>query len=121
MADALIERRMFPRKRLKLTCYLQIGYGVRVRGFTHDLSQEGAMAEFQQLPRSAQNMTPKAGDMGSLMLQYHKRGAPESLKVSCRVMHTQANFIGLHLLYLKMSNLDKQNLDMILEAESGVI
>jgi hypothetical protein len=121
MADVLIERRKFSRKRLKLTCYLQIGYGVRARGFTHDLSHEGAMAEFQQLPKSAQNMTPKAGDMGSLMLQYHKRGEPESLKIGCRVMHTQANFIGLLLLYLKMSNLDKQNLDMILDTESGVI
>jgi hypothetical protein len=121
MADVLIERRQFSRKRLKLTCYLQIGYGVRARGFTHDLSQEGAMAEFQQLPKSAQNMTPKAGDMGSLMLQYHRRGEPESLKIGCRVMHTQANFIGLLLLYLKMSNLDKQNLDMILETGSGVI
>jgi len=64
MADVLMERRKFTRKRLKLTCYLQIGYGVRVRGFTHDMSQEGVMAEFQQLPRSAQNMTPKAGDWG---------------------------------------------------------
>jgi len=43
------------------------------------------------------------------------------MKVGCRVMHTQVNYIGLLLFYLKLSNLDKQNLDMILEAESGVI
>jgi len=119
MADVLIERRKFPRKRVKLSCYLQIGSGVRVRGFTHDLSQEGVMVEFQQLPQ--QNTTPKTGDMGSLMLQYHKQGAPESMKIRCRVMHTQANRIGLLLFYSKMSNLDKQNLDKILATESGNI
>ena len=121
MADVLIERRKFPRKRMKLTCFLQIGYGVRARGFTRDLSREGAMAEFHKLPKSAQNMTPKAGDMGSLMLQYHKQGEPDSLKIGCRIMHTQANAIGLLLFYLKMSNRDKQNLDMILETGSGMI
>jgi hypothetical protein len=121
MAEVLIERRKFLRKQVKLSCYLQIGSGVRARGYTRDLSQEGAMVEFQQLPRSQYNTTPKTGNMGSLMLQYHKQGLPESMKIGCRVMHTQANRIGLLLLYSKMSNLDKQSLDMILKIESGNI
>ncbi len=115
MAEVLIERRKFLRKRVKLGCYLQIGTGVRVRGLTQDLSQEGAMVEFQQYT------TTKTGDMGSLMLKYHKRGVPGSMKIRCRVMHKEANRIGLHLFYAKMSNLDQQNLDMILKVESGNI
>lgn len=121
MVKVLIERRRFPRKHVKLSCYLQIGSGVPVRGFTRDLSQEGAMAEFQHLPTLQQNTTPKAGDNGSLTLQYHKQGAPESMKLGCRVMHKQANRIGLLLFYSKMSDLDKQNLDAILKIESGNI
>lgn len=121
MAEVLIERRQFSRKKVKLSCYLQIRSGVRVRGFTHDLSQEGAMAEFQQLPRCQQNTTSKAGDMGSLMLLYHKQGKPESMKIGCRVKHTQGNRIGLLLFYSKISDLDKQNLDTILKKESGNI
>jgi len=121
MANVLIERRRFSRKRVKLSCSLQIGAGVPVRGFTHDLSQEGAMVEFQHLPSMQQNRKPKTGDSGSLTLQYHKQSTPESMKVGCRIMHTQANRIGLLLFYSKMSDLDKQNLDVILKTESGHI
>jgi len=121
MAEVLIERRKFSRKKIKLSCYLQIRSGVRVRGFTHDLSQEGAMAEFQGLPRCQQNTASKSGDTGSLMLLYHKQGTPESMKIGCRVMHIQVNRIGLSLLYSKISDQDKQNLDTILMTESGNI
>ncbi|MGB5259522.1 MAG: PilZ domain-containing protein [Gammaproteobacteria bacterium] len=121
MAEVLIERRKFARKRVKLSCHMQIGSGVRVRGFTRDLSQEGAMLEFQHLPSVQQNSAPKTGDTGSLTLHYHKQGAPESMKIGCRIMHTQANRIGLLLFYSKMSDLDKQSLDIILKTESGNI
>ena len=121
MVNVLIERRRFSRKRMKLSCSLQIGSGVPVRGFTHDLSQEGAMVEFQHLPSLQQNTKPKTGDSGSLTLQYHKKSTPESMKIGCRVMHTQANRIGLLLFYMKMSDLDKQNLDVIIKTESGNI
>ena len=121
MANVFIERRKIRRKRVKLSCYLQIGSGIRVRGFTRDLSQEGAMVEFQHLPSLRRNTAPKTGDSGSLTLQYHKLGAPESMKVGCRVMHTQANRVGLVLFYSKMSDLDKRNLDVILNTESGSI
>ena len=79
------------------------------------------MVEFQHLPTTQQNTKPKTGDSGSLTLQYHKQTTPESMKVGCRVMHTQANRIGLLLFYSKMSDLDKQNLDVILKTESGNI
>jgi len=121
MASVLIERRRFSRKRVKLSCSLQIGSGVPVRGFTHDLSQEGAMVEFQHLPGLMLSAKPKAGDNGSLKLLFHKKSAPESMKISCRVMHTQANRIGLLLFYMKMTDPDKQNLDVILKTESGNI
>ena len=121
MANVLMERRRFARTRLKLSCHLQIGSGVPIRGFTRDLSQEGAMVEFQHLPSLQQNTKPKAGDNGSLTLRYHKQSTAESMKIGCRVMHTQANRIGLLLFYLKMSDLDKQNLDVILKTESGNI
>ena len=121
MAHVFTERRRFLRKRVKLSCYLQVGSGIRIRGFTRDLSQEGAMVEFQHIPSMRQNTTPKTGDSGALTLQYHKLGAPESMKVGCRVMHTQANRVGLLLFYSKMSDLDKQNLDVILKTESGNI
>jgi len=121
MADVRIERRKFPRKLVKLSCHLQLSTSVQVHGFTLNLSQEGAMVEAQPLPRRQQNMTPKTGDMGFLTLQYHKQGAPESMKIRCRVIHTQANRIGLYLFSSKISNLDRQNLHMILETESGNI
>lgn len=79
------------------------------------------MVEFQHLPSMQQNRKPKTGDSGSLTLQYHKQSTPESMKVGCRIMHTQANRIGLLLFYSKMSDLDKQNLDVILKTESGHI
>ena len=79
------------------------------------------MVEFQHLPSMQQNTKPKAGDSGSLTLQYHKQSIPESMKVRCRIMHTQANRIGLLLFYSKMSDLDKWNLDLILKTESGHI
>lgn len=53
------------------------------------------------------------------MLLYHKQSTAKSMKIGCRVMHTQANRIGLLLFYLNMSDLDKQNLDVILKTESG--
>jgi len=121
MAEALIERRKFLRKQVKLNCYLQVGAGVPFRGFTRDLSQEGAMLEFQHLPSMQQKTKPKTGDSGSLTLQYHKQSTPESMKVRCRIMHTEANRIGLLLFYAKMSDLDKRNLDEILKTESGHI
>jgi len=79
------------------------------------------MIETQPLPKQQENMAPKSGDMGLLMLQFHKQGTPASMKIRCRVIHTQANRIGMHLFYSKMSNLDKQNIDMILKKESGNI
>ena len=79
------------------------------------------MVEFQHLPTTQQNTKPKTGDSGSLTLQYHKQTTPESMKVGCRVMHTQAHRIGLLLFYSKMSDLDKQDLDVILNKESGSI
>ena len=121
MAKIFIEGSGSRGKRVKLNCYLQTGSGVRIRGFTRDLSHEGAMVEFQYLPTLQQNKTPKIGDSGSLTLQYHKLGAPESMKVSCRVMNTQANRVGLLLFYSKMSDLDKHNLDVILKTESDNI
>ena len=121
MADVPIERRKFSRKRVKLSCHLQLSSGVLVHGFTQDLSQEGAMVEAQPLPSRQQKMAPRTGDLGFLALQYHKQGAPGSMKIRCRVVHTQANRIGLHLFYSKLSTQDKQNLDMILETESGSI
>ena len=93
MANVLIERRRFSRKRVKLSCSLQIGAGVPFRGFTRDLSQEGAMVEFQHLPSMQQDKKPKTGDSGSLTLQYHKQSIPESMKVGCRIMHTQASLL----------------------------
>ena len=121
MAKVYIEGSGLRGKRVKLNCYLQTGSGLRIRGYTRDLSQDGAMVEFQHLPSLQQNTAPKTGDSGSLTLQYHKLGAPESMKVGCRVMHTQANRVGLLLFYSKMSDLDKQNLDVILKKESGNI
>jgi c-di-GMP-binding flagellar brake protein YcgR len=121
MAIVFKERRRFSRKHVKLSCSLQIGSGMPFRGFTRDLSQEGAMVEFQHLPSMQQNTKPKTGDRGSLTLRYHKQSTSESMKIGCRVMHTQANRIGLLLYYLKMSDLDKQSLDQILNTESGNI
>jgi hypothetical protein len=121
MADVPIERRKFSRKRMRLSCHLQLGSGLLVHGNTHDMSQEGAMVEAQPLPGHQQDMAPKSGDLGLLILQFNKQGAPGSMKIRCRVMHTQANRIGLHLLVSKLSELDRQNLDMILAAESANI
>jgi len=121
MADVPVERRKFSRKRVKLNCQLQLNSGVLVHGFTRDISQEGIMLEAQPLPRRQQNMTPKTGDMGLLILQHHKQGSPAAIKIRCRVLHTQANCIGLYLFYSKLTKLDQQNLDTILEKESGNI
>ncbi len=121
MADVAVERRKFSRKQVKLNCHLQMGAGVLVHGITRDVSQEDAMVEAQPLPMRQQNMTPKTGDMGLLILQYHKQGTPASMKIRFRVVHTQANCFGLYLFYAKLSNLDKQNLDTILEKESSNI
>ena len=118
MADVAVERRKFSRKQVKLNCHLQMGAGVLVHGITRDVSQEGAMVEAQPLPMRQQNMTPKTGDMGLLILQYHKQGTPASMKIRFRVIHTQANRIGLNLFYSKMSTLDQQSLDMILQTKS---
>ena len=114
MADVRIERRKFPRKLVRLGCHLQLGSGVMVRGNTRDISQEGASVETQPLPNHLQNKTPKAGDLGMLILRYNKRGTAGSMKIHCRVVHTLANHIGLYLFYSRLSELDKQNMDMIL-------
>ena len=82
---------------------------------THDISQKGAGVETQLLPDPQQTKTPKAGDLGMLILRYNNRGVPDSMKIHCRIVHTQANRIGLYLFYSKLSELDKQNMDMILE------
>jgi hypothetical protein len=115
MADTRIERRKFPRRLVRLSCQLQLGSGVQVHGNTHDISQEGASVETQPLANHQQNITPKAGDLGMLILRYNNRGAPDSMKVHSRIVHTQANRIGLYLFYSRLSELDKQNMDMILE------
>jgi hypothetical protein len=115
MADTRIERRKFPRRLVRLCCQLQLGSGVLVNGNTHDISQEGAGVEAQPLANHQQNKTPKAGDLGMLILRYNNQGAPDSMKIHCRIVHTQANRIGLYLFYSKLSELDKQNMDMILE------
>jgi hypothetical protein len=115
MADTRIERRKFPRRLVRLSCHLQLGSGVQVHGNTHDISQEGASVETQPLANHQQNITPKAGDLGMLILRYNNRGAPDSMKVHSRIVHTQANRIGLYLFYSRLSELDKQNMDMILE------
>ena len=115
MADTRIERRKFPRRLVRLSCHLQFGSGVLVHGNTHDISQEGASVETQPLANHQQDMTPKVGDLGMLILRYKNRGAPDSMKIHCRVVHAQANRIGLYLFYSRLSELDKQNIDMILE------
>jgi hypothetical protein len=114
MADVRIERRKFPRKLVRLGCHLQLGSGVMVSGNTHDISQEGASVETQPLPNHQQNKTPKAGDLGMLILRYNNQGTAGSMKIHCRVVHTLANRIGLYLFYSRLSKLDKQNMDMIL-------
>jgi hypothetical protein len=115
MADTRIERRKFPRKLVRLSCHLQLGPGVLVHGNTHDISQEGASVETQPLANGQQNITPKAGDLGMLILRYNNRGTPDSMKIHCRVVHTQANRIGLYLFYSRLLELDKQGMDMMLE------
>ena len=119
MADAPTERRKFSRRRLKLSCHLLLSSGTLVHGTTHEISLQGVTVDAQPLPRRQQNRTPKTGDLVLLTLEYHNQGVPGSLKSRCRVMHTQASRIGLHLFYSKMSKRDKQTLDMILETESG--
>ena len=118
MAATRIERRNFPRRLVTLSCHLQLGSGVLVHGNTRDISQEGASVETQPLANHQQDITPKAGDLGMLILRYTNRGAPDSMKIHCRVAHTQANRIGLYLFYSGLSELDKQNMDMILETAS---
>ena len=118
MADALVERRKFSRKQVKLSCHLQLASGVLVHGVTRDISQEGVGMEAQPLPGNQQNMAPKVGDMALLILQYNTQVASDSMKIRCRVMYTQANRIGLHLFYSRMTTLDKHNLDKILETGS---
>ena len=115
MADTRIERRKFPRRLVRLCCQLQLASGVQVNGNTHDISQEGAGVEVQPLANHQQNIAPKAGDLGMLILRYNNQGAPDSMKIHYRVVHTQANRIGLYLFYSRLSELDKQNMDMILE------
>ena len=120
MADSPRERRKFPRRQVKLSCRMQLGSGVLLHGKTHDLSLEGAMMETRPLPGHQQNMTPKAGDLGFLILHFKKQGISESMKIRCRIVHIQANRIGLFLISSNLSEMDKQNMAMILETGSGL-
>lgn len=121
MTEQESETRTLSRKRVKLCCHLQLMSGVTISGYTHEISGEGILMEAQCLPRQQQSQAPKAGDVGIVCLQYKKQGAPASLKVSCRIMHTTGNGIGIHIFFSKLSNSDQQDIAKILETGSDTI
>ncbi|MDH3526867.1 MAG: PilZ domain-containing protein [Gammaproteobacteria bacterium] len=121
MADTPIDRRKFQRRMIRLACHLQLNAGQLVHGYTQNISRDGVFLEAQSLPAHLQHLRPKAGDVGMLILQYKKNGAPGTLKVGCRVMHAMANGIGVNIFISKLSLSDQQTITMILESESGAL
>lgn len=115
MTDTAIDRRQFKRCRIRLPCHLQLNTGLRIHGYTHDMSCDGVFMESQTLQTHQQHLKPKVGDIGMLVLQFKKNGAPDTLKVGCRIMHTMANGIGVCIFYSRLSLTDRNNIAMILE------
>ena len=118
MADTPIDRRKFKRRRIRLACHLQLNTGLQMHGYTQDISCDGVFLESQALQTHQQHLKPKVGDIGMLVLQCKKNGAPDTLKVGCRVMHTMANGIGVCIFYSRLSLTDQNTIAMILESGS---
>ena len=112
---ALVERRQFERKAIRMACVVQFSSGASIEGNTVDISFSGVAIESSSLAGSFQGRI-SPGDGGLLTLKFKKGAVTGVLKARCQVMHLLANGMGLSVRFADMNRREQDWLGEMLDS-----
>jgi hypothetical protein len=115
-----MERRTHQRVNLKLECLLERSGGDVFRGYTRNLSDDGAEMESNDFCAPGHN-PPKMGDVGVFTFSFRKGRYVDSIKVTARIVWVMGSSVGLNLFVSELMQQQRENLFNILESGSGKI
>jgi hypothetical protein len=115
-----VERRTHQRINLKLECLLERSGGDVFRGYTRNLSDDGAEMESNDFFVPGRN-PPKLGDVGVFTFSFRKGRNIDSIKVTARIVWVMGSSAGLNLFVSELMQYQRENLNNILESGSGKI
>ncbi len=113
------------RKRIRLSCLLEIAGHTPISGQTRDLSEQEAVVQSPALMSSVFKK-PAAGETGLLTFNIPQKGTPreikemprEILRIPCIVIYVTQNIVGLRLNTIPLDAHQQNVFEKLLESES---
>jgi hypothetical protein len=115
-----MDKRRNQRINLKLECLLERAGGDVYRGYTRNLSGDGAEMESNDFCVPGRK-PPKQGDVGMFSLGFRKGPNVDFIKVTGRVVWVMGSSAGLNLFVSELTQHQRENLLKLLESGSGII
>ena len=117
-----INRKIHPRKSIRVVCSLEMMNGTLFQGYTRNISSDRIfIGSYNVVSQNRSGATPGVGDTGLIRLRYKHGDISDSLVTRCRLTHVTPDGIGLYANFSDLPEKKYSIFDKIMNTNSSSI